>query len=230
MACACLPYNRASEAMLLRVKLLFLAYSFKTVRYCLCDGLHILFECLRKMFKKILNAIGLGKSANLKSHFDSEFLVAARENLVAQNNAHAQTWQLGKEQGWAADIGMGVIVFRFASGLSGTAHFQVVGTYDENSGSFLWGWAHTSVPAAFREHANMAKRWGSDNAHSAFTSKSVICSLDEAMDFAAVANSLAGAKGVYRGHAGRKYIFLTIGDIHVESNLAPPHWASMASN
>ena len=186
-----------------------------------------LYKCLSKMLKKILNAIGLGKSTNLMSHSDSEFVVAARANLIRQNEAHAQKWQLGKEQGWSADIGMGVIVFRFANGLSGTTHFQVIGTYDEIDESFLWGWAHTTVPAAFREHANLAKLWGSDNDHPAFISKNVKCSLDEAMDFAAVANSLAGSKGVYRGHAGKKYIFLTIGDIHVESVQATPHWAAL---
>ena len=179
------------------------------------------------MLKKILSAIGLGKPPNLMTHADCEFVVAARDNLMEQNNTHAQTWQLGKEQGWSADMGMGVIVFRFANGLSGTAHFQVVGTYDENDGSFLWGWAHPSVPAAFREHANMAKLWGIDNDHPAFMSKNVKCSLDEAMDFAAVANSLAGSKGVYRGHVGQKYIFLTLGDIHVESVQATPHWAAL---
>ncbi|MES2047316.1 MAG: hypothetical protein V4447_02865 [Pseudomonadota bacterium] len=180
------------------------------------------------MLKKFLNALGLGKSADLMSHSEAEFVVAARANLIAQNDAHATTWQLGKEQGWSADIGMGVIVFRFANGLSGTTHFQVVGTYDEIDGSFLWGWAHSSVPAAFREHASLAKQWGSENNHPAFLAKSVKCSLDDAMDFAAVANSLAGSKGVYRGHSGKKYIFMTLGDLHVESNLAAPHWAAMA--
>ena len=180
------------------------------------------------MLKKFLNAIGLGKSPDLMSHSGAEFILAARANMLEQNNAHATTWQLGKEQGWAADIGMGVIVFRFANGLSGTTHFQVVGTYDEIDGSFLWGWAHPSVPAAFREHANLAKQWGSENNHPAFMSKNLKCSLDQAMDFAAVANSLAGSKGVYRGHAGKKYIFMTLGEIHVESTVATPHWAEIA--
>ena len=180
------------------------------------------------MWKKFLNAIGFGQSPNLMDHSGAEFVIAARANLIDQNKAHASSWQLGKEQGWSADIGMGVIVFRFANGLSGTTHFQVVGTYEENDASFLWGWAHSSVPAAFREHANLAKQWGSENSYPAFMSKNVKCSLDEAMDFAAVANSLAGSKGIYRGHAGKKYIFITLGDIHVESNLAAPHWAAMA--
>lgn len=182
------------------------------------------------MLKKFLNAIGLGKSPDLMSHSGVDFVIAARDNLIEQNKAHATTWQLGKEQGWSADIGIGVIVFRFAKGLSGTTHFQVVGTYDEKDGSFLWGWAHPSVPAAFREHANLAKQWGSENNHPAFMSKSLKCSLDQAMDFAAVANSLAGSKGVYRGHAGKKYIFMTLGDLHVEHNVAAPHWAAMAKS
>jgi hypothetical protein len=180
------------------------------------------------MLKKFLNAIGFGKSSDLMSHSGDEFILAARANMVEQNNAHANTWQLGKEQGWSADIGMGVIVFRFANGLSGTTHFQVVGTYDEIDGSFLWGWAHPSVPAAFREHANLAKQWGSENNHPAFTAKNLKCSLDQAMDFAAVANSLAGSKGVYRGHAGKKYIFMTLGEIHVETNSPATHWAAIA--
>lgn len=180
------------------------------------------------MLKKILTAIRLLFSRIATSDSGTEFIAYARTRLTEQNKAHAESWKLGKEQGWSADMRKGVIVFKFASGATGTAHFQVIGTYDEIDKSFLWGWAHASLAAPFKEHANLAKQWGVENQHPSFMAKSIACNLDEVWDFAAVTNALAGSKAVYRGHAGTKYIFLTMGEMDVQTHADAPHWASAA--
>jgi len=57
----------------------------------------------------------------------------------------------------------------------------------------------------------------------------VHCSLEQAWDFAAVSCKLAGAKGVYRGHSGTKFIFMTIDDIHIDKAAHTAHWANAIS-
>lgn len=157
-----------------------------------------------------------------------QFIVAARDEMMAQHKRHAATWPHGKETGWSADLGAGMIVFKFRNEQSGTSQFQTIGIYDETEGTFHWGWAHPSVPPALRAHAILAKKWGRLHQQSAYTSKIVTCTLEEAWDFAAVTSKLAVANGVYRGHAGNKYIFMTTGEIHLNTESEKQHWAAIA--
>jgi hypothetical protein len=179
------------------------------------------------MLKKFLTSL-FQRPATTAGHDGHPFIALARAEMMDQHKLHAETWQLGKEQGWSADIGVGVVVFKFANGITGTTHFQAIGSYDEKDASFLWGWAHPSVPLALSSHASLSKHWGVENKLASFSTKVVKCTLDEAWDFAAVTSKLAGSHGVYRGHAGSKYIFMTIGEIHVDNNTIIPHWAAVA--
>jgi hypothetical protein len=168
------------------------------------------------MFKKLLATIFATVSASAMSQSPSQFIEAAREGLAQQTSAHAATWQLGQEEDWSADLETGVIVFKFAKGVTATARIQVVGTYNKTDGTFLWGWDHPSVPEPLRKHALLAKQWGQQNNVRAFASRKVKCSEDEAWGFAAVANRLANANGVYRGPAGSAFVFMTFGEVKLE--------------
>ncbi len=179
------------------------------------------------MFKNIFTSIRLLFSNIITSDSGTEFITYARVKLTEQNKLHADSWQLGKEQGWTANIREGVVVFKFAKGVTVKAQFQVIGIYDEISKRFSWGWAHSSISPAMQEHANLARQWGLENQHPAYTAKSIACNLDEGWNFAAVTNSLASSKGVYRGHAGTNYIFMTLGEMIVETEAVSPHWATI---
>lgn len=144
------------------------------------------------------------------------FIHAAREGLAQQTAAHGATWHLGKEAHWSADLDAGNLVFDFADGTAATAAIQVVGTYNQADGSFLWGWDHPSVPEALRAHAQLARDWGEQQGAADFAARKLLCSEDDAWGFAAVANRLAEANGVYRGTAGSTLIFMTFGPIQLQ--------------
>jgi hypothetical protein len=148
----------------------------------------------------------------------SSFVEAAVEGLRQQTSAHSATWHLGQEQNWAADLHTGSLVLTFADGTVATAAIQVVGTYNTLDGTFLWGWDHPSVPEALRSHARLAKQWGESAKVSEFTERIVKCSEDDAWRFAAVANRLAHANGVYRGRAGTTLVFMTFGEVKLEKS------------
>lgn len=145
-----------------------------------------------------------------------QFIEAAREGLSVQTSAHSSIWHLGKEEKWSADLDAGVIVFEFADGMRATAPIQVIGTYNQKDGTFLWGWDHPSVPEPLRKHAILAKEWGEKNKVKLFISAKVSCSEDEAWGFAAVANRLAEANGVYRGPSGTTLVYMTFGEIKLQ--------------
>lgn len=154
------------------------------------------------------------------SNTTETFIHAAREGLAQQTAAHAASWHLGEEANWSADLDAGTIVFHFADGATATAHIQVVGTYNQADGSFLWGWDHPSVPEPLGAHAQLAREWGVQQGAEAFTERKVTCSEDEVWSFAAVANRLAGANGVYRGSAGSTLVFMTFGTIQLQKKNA----------
>ncbi len=168
------------------------------------------------MLKKLLAAILATASANAIGQPAADFIKGAREGLALQTAGHSSTWKLGKETDWSADLDTGIIVFKFADGSTATARLQVVGTYNKNDGTFLWGWDHPSVPEPLRQHAMLAKQWGTQHKVPAFTNRKVQCSEDDAWGFAAVANRLANANGVYRGPSGSAFVYMTFGEVRLE--------------
>lgn len=154
------------------------------------------------------------------------FINDAFDEMIAQHKEHAASWSYGKEKGWTADLDTGVIVFKFEGELTGTCHFQTIGTYNEADGSFMWGWTHSELPRALKIHAKITRQWGKALGLSSYATKNVVCSMEEAWNFAAITRKLTGAKSVYRGRIGKKYIFMTTDEIQV-SNTTPSnvHWS-----
>lgn len=145
-----------------------------------------------------------------------DFIEGAREGLAQQTRAHADTWRLGEEAEWGADLESGELTWTFDDGAVALAKAQVVGTYDTNDGTFLWGWDHPSVPEPLRAHAHLAREWGESVGARVFVERKVPCSEDEAWSFAAVTNRVAGANGVYRGPSGAVLVFFTFGEVELE--------------
>lgn len=141
------------------------------------------------------------------------YIAQAREGLSLQTTAHAETWHLGEESDWSADLDSGTIVWTFTNGSTATAAIQVVGTYNTSDKTFLWGWDHPSVPIPLRDAAEQAKRWGEVNAAIEFIERKVVCTEDDAWSFSAVTNRLARTNGVYRGPAGPTLVFMAFGEV-----------------
>ena len=90
---------------------------------------------------------------------------------------------------------------------------QIIGTYNTDDGTFLWGWDHPSVQEPLRVHAKLARTFGEQHKLSNFTERTVKCTEDEAWEFAAVAARLGNANGAYRGPAGSALVYMTFGEI-----------------
>ncbi len=177
---------------------------------------------IKKFFNKIIRR-PLAKQADAET---LRFIETAFEEMLAHHKVHAASWPYGKEKAWTADLDAGVIVFKFAGELTGTCHFQTIGTYNEADGSFMWGWAHSKLPRALKVHAKMARQWGKGLRLPQYVSKNVKCSMEDAWNFAEVTQKLAGAKSGNRGRIGKKYIFMTTDDIHISDTAQTNvHWS-----
>ncbi|WP_368737969.1 DUF6882 domain-containing protein [Massilia sp. CCM 8734] len=173
------------------------------------------------MIKMTFAAVSLALCASAMSQTSAQFVAQSRAGLEDQTAAHAATWGLGSSERWKADLEAGTITFSFNDGKTVIAPIQVIGTYNKLDGTFLWGWDHPSVPGPLRRHAELARQWGKKNHLPDYTSRMVKVSEDEAWNFAAVANRLGNANGVYRGPSGTTMVFMSFGEVKMQQATKP---------
>jgi len=142
-----------------------------------------------------------------------DFIDSAVRDMRAKTDAHVKQWRLGKEAAWNVDQDKGEIEFSFADGRVLRAPVQIVGTYNREDHVFQWAWGHSSVVAGLRRHAESAKDWGVRNGQAKYASRVIPATPEEAFQFTAVAASLSGAKGIYRGQTGTAWVYMTFGDV-----------------
>jgi len=139
-------------------------------------------------------------------------LAQSMEELRAKTEAHDGTWHLGKAD-WDVDQSTGQIVFTAPGGITATCPVQIIGTYNTDDNTWLWGWDHPSVEPALQEHAALVRDYGEQNGIEKLTTRKLHCSEGEAWEFTAVACKLAGAQGGYRGPMDSTLVFMTFGKV-----------------
>ena len=155
-------------------------------------------------------------SSELTPEMNAElYIQQSLEGLRTQTSAHASMWHLGEEEQWSADQETGRITFAFADGTTAEADMQIVGTFNTENGTFLWGWDHPSVAEPLSKHAALAKQFGIENQLSQYTERMVECTEEKAWEFTAVAARLGEANGAYRGPAGIALVFMTFGEVEL---------------
>lgn len=141
------------------------------------------------------------------------FVEQSLAGLQAQTSAHDAVFGLGQAD-WRADLNAGTVMFtneRYRA----VAPLQIIGTYDTQEGSWLWGWDHPSVPEALAVHAGLVRQFAQEHGLGSLLTRSLHCSEDEVWAFAALANRLAGAQGAYRGPAGTTLVMMTFGPVEL---------------
>ncbi len=161
-----------------------------------------------------------GRSGN---HPNDHALTMARAmpHLQALTAMHAATWKI-QDAAWDVDLEVGTLTFRFDDGRIVTAPVQVIGTYNTDDGTFLWGWDHPSVADAQAADANLVKAFGEKHGVAELTTRKVTITEERAWELTALACLLADAQGAYRGPSGRTLVFMTFGAITMHGHKKPP--------
>src|SRR4051794_36238264 len=79
--------------------------------------------------------------------------------LRIKTAAHDRTWQLSRAD-WDIDQDAGTIVFTSPDGITATCSVQIIGTFNTEDNTWLWGWDHPSVDPALQEHAELCRTYG----------------------------------------------------------------------
>jgi hypothetical protein len=133
------------------------------------------------------------------------------EELRLKTAAHDSAWQLGAAD-WNVDQDTGLIVFT-GKKITATAPVQIIGTYNTQDGTWLWGWDHPSVLPALQEHARQVHEYGEQHGIAPLTTPKLACDEIEAWELTALACHLCGAQGAYRGPAGTALVYMTFGEV-----------------
>jgi hypothetical protein len=142
-------------------------------------------------------------------------LTRSMEELKLKQQANTAAWGLGSTDRWDADLDRGTIQFSGPQGLVVTAPVQVIGTFNSNDSTWLWGWEHPSVSESLSHAARLARDFGEQYGLDQYTLRKVRCSQDDAWQFTAVALHLSEATGSYRGPSGSTFAFMTFGEVTI---------------
>jgi hypothetical protein len=134
------------------------------------------------------------------------------EELRLKTAAHDGAWRLS-EADWSVNQDEGTILFTRPDGITATCPVQIIGTYDTQSGTWLWGWNHPSIIPALQEHARQVRAYGEQLGIERLTTQEAVCDESEAWEFTALACKLCAAQGAYRGPAGAVFVFMTFGTV-----------------
>ncbi len=113
-----------------------------------------------------------------------------------------------------SDLNTGTITFtNDEKEIMVTAPVQVVGTYDTEDSTWLWGWDHPSVSESLGEYARRVHDFGEQYGKETLTTRKIAASMDDAWEFTALACYLGDGQGGYRGVSGSTCVFMVYGPV-----------------
>jgi hypothetical protein len=95
--------------------------------------------------------------------------------------------------------------------LVAVAPVQVIGSLVLEDHSWLWAWANQNVDWELTRDARLVRHFGRERGIERFGEPEILCAMDDAWGFTALASQLSGAKGAYRGPSEGCYVFMTFG-------------------
>jgi hypothetical protein len=139
----------------------------------------------------------------------------ARNEMQLRTEAAIGLWGMDSAA-WAADLETGIITFTNAEkGWVITAPVQVIGTFNTDDDTWLWGWDHPSVPEPVGEHARLVRDFGEKYGLATLTTRKIAATMQDCWDFTALGCHLGGGQGAYSGPAGTARVFMTFGTVTI---------------
>ncbi len=143
----------------------------------------------------------------------SQLLSTCLQELEQKSHSHKSAWQLGEELSWSINQNDKTIIFHFADGYTVSAPVQIIGTYDIEHKTFLWGWANKSIHEDLAEHSSVLRDFALKGKHDALLQELSPMSEHQAWQYTALVVKMVNAFGAYRGQIKGSYIFMTFGSI-----------------
>lgn len=145
------------------------------------------------------------------------FLGRSKSELELKTATHDRMWHISKAA-WSVDQKSGKIVFQCPDEITVTCPVQIIGTYNTEDKTWLWGWDHPSIQLPLTEHAKKLKAYGVKHNLERLTTRKIESTEAECWEFAALACKLCEAQGAYRGPSGSTMVFMTFGEVQLSKS------------
>lgn len=167
-------------------------------------------------FKKLFGSEKKIVSADTGALSEPDLTIARANNeLQLRTQAAVEMWGLDIAS-WDVDLNSGTITFtNDEKGIVITAPVQVVGTYNAEDSSWLWGWEHPSVSEPLGAFARRVREFGEQYGRKELTTRKITTSMDTAWEFTALACYLNGGEGGYNGSSGSTRVLLVYGSVTI---------------
>ncbi len=144
----------------------------------------------------------------------------AGHHIQAQQVAHSSTWGLGSAERFDVDLEAGTITWQFPDkNVVANAPAELLGTWNPQDNTFLWGWDHPSTPPGTAIATQAVKTWADQNGVVELQQRSISCTNDECYSIAGIASPIGNLQGVYRFDAGGPWAYVGFGNV----TLSPAH-------
>ncbi|WP_241613209.1 DUF6882 domain-containing protein [Rosenbergiella epipactidis] len=151
---------------------------------------------MMKFLDKILGKKSHGHSESADRIVEPNLTIARANNeMQLLTQSAIDMWGIDTAV-WSVDLNTGTITFtNDEKGIIVTAPVQVIGTYDTEQDTWLWGWDHPSVSESVGEFAQRVREFGEQYGLEKLTTRKIPASIDEAWEFTALACHLNSGKG-----------------------------------
>ncbi|HTL56859.1 MAG TPA: hypothetical protein VL361_14355 [Candidatus Limnocylindrales bacterium] len=144
---------------------------------------------------------------------DFEFaLRTSMEQLMARTQGHQAAWDFGSEEEWILDQDEGELTFKFP-GRSTMAPVQIIGTYNTQTGVWLWAWANPLIASHMKKDALRLKAYGEQWGIQRLTTAEWAGQESDCWYMAALACRLCNRQGAYRGPAPDSHTLMVFGEV-----------------
>lgn len=169
---------------------------------------------MTNLFKKLFGRKNKYSSANTAILSEPDLTIARANNeMQLLTQAAIEMWGLDTAA-WDVDLNTGTITFtNDEKEIMVTAPVQVVGTYDTEDSTWLWGGDHPSVSESLGEYARRVHDFGEQYGKETLTTRKIAASMDDAWEFTALACYLGDGQGGYRGVSGSTCVFMVYGPV-----------------
>ncbi|MFZ1871276.1 MAG: DUF6882 domain-containing protein [Chania sp.] len=169
---------------------------------------------MTNFLKKLFGSKEKGTSDDTLVLSEPDLTIARANNeMQLRTQAAVDMWGLDIAS-WAVDLDSGTITFiNDEKGMVISAPVQVVGTYDTEDGTWLWGWDHPSVSEPLGEFARRVRTFGEQYGKEKLTTRKIAASEEDAWEFTALACYLSGGEGGYSGSSGSTRVLMVYGSV-----------------
>ncbi|HCM62765.1 MAG TPA: hypothetical protein DIT05_09500 [Morganella sp. (in: Bacteria)] len=171
---------------------------------------------MTSFLKKLFGNKGKSVSDDTIVLSEPELTIARANNEIQlRTQAAVDLWGLDTAS-WAVDLDSGTLTFtNDEKDMVITAPVQVVGTYNTDDSTWLWGWDHPSVSEPLGESARRVRSFGEQYGMDKLTMRKIAASIDDTWEFTALACHLSGGEGGYSGLSGSTRVLMVYGPVTI---------------